>query len=557
MNNASRHPDPIDLLRLLDGELEPRQARQVRQHLETCWECRTTADEMETTIAECVRYRKNALHTYLPSPPAPWMDIYSAFSRMDATPGRVSFFQRAWAALWQGHRWVVPAAVAAMLLCAVYFQFRRTPAVEAAGLLLQASEAEQARPPAPRHIRIETSSRKLTRLVGGAAVTAAAKPAVADDEAAVAALFARARYNWEDPLSARSYRAWRDTLAAKADTVEGVHSRGVEGWLIRTSTSEGELASASLTVSRYDFRAVEGSLEFRNHEFVRMSEEAPAPLAAPEAAVALPAPPAALAPSPVPSPLAPPAVPAAGPGDELQVVARLHNLGADLGEPVEVSRSGGRVVVSGTGLAPRRQQELRAALGSMPNVDVRFADPAAAPAGDGPTRTIDSNASAAGLRFQQRLEHQLGSRALFEQFSAQVLDLNEAAMARAYALRRLAQQFPDESALSPAERRTLAQLARDHAASLVQAATNLDQVLTPALAPLGGAAGSVTPLAATVWQPAAEDLLRSARRVETLLAAVLDASPRAAQPDLPSQLLTAVAQLKAAAAQYPQLLAGR
>ena len=275
-NPEARHPDPIDLLRSLDGELEPRQARRIRQHLETCWECRTAVDELQETVAACVRYRKNVLHTNLPSPPAPWMDIYSAFSRMDAAPGRVSFFQRALAALRQGNRWLIPAAAAAMLLCAVFLQFRQTPSVQAAGLLRQAAAAEQVRPQAPRRIRIQTSSRKLSRFVGGPLT---ADPTPAADEASLAGLFRSAHYSWDDPLSARSFQAWRDQLPEKADTVDDVHSTGLEGWVIRTRASAGELASASITLRRYDFQAVEGRLEFRNREFVQMTEESVAPLA--------------------------------------------------------------------------------------------------------------------------------------------------------------------------------------------------------------------------------------------------------------------------------------
>ena len=71
-----------------------REAHRIRQHLETCWQCRTELDEMAKTIGECVRYRQNVLQLHLPSPPAPWMDIHAAFSRYDAAPGRVSFFQK-------------------------------------------------------------------------------------------------------------------------------------------------------------------------------------------------------------------------------------------------------------------------------------------------------------------------------------------------------------------------------------------------------------------------------------------------------------------------------
>ena len=66
-----RHPDDGLLLRYLDGELPGRKARQVRTHLEACWQCRTQSEELQNIIRECVRYRKNVLAPSLPPPPQP------------------------------------------------------------------------------------------------------------------------------------------------------------------------------------------------------------------------------------------------------------------------------------------------------------------------------------------------------------------------------------------------------------------------------------------------------------------------------------------------------
>src|SRR5688500_14213386 len=65
--------------------------------------------------------------------------------------------------------------------------------------------------------------------------------------------------------------------------------------------------------------------------------------------------------------------------NELQVVAALHEIGADLGDPLEVKRSEGKVLVSGIGLPPSRQQEIQLALDSIPNVVLEFGAVPAAP----------------------------------------------------------------------------------------------------------------------------------------------------------------------------------
>ena len=58
---------------------------------------------------------------------------------------------------------------------------------------------------------------------------------------------------------------------------------------------------------------------------------------------------------------------------------------------------------------------------------------------------------------------QLGGRAEFARFSAQILDWNEAAMARSYALRALAQRFSADRvrSLSAPDREVLTAMARE------------------------------------------------------------------------------------------------
>src|ERR1017187_8501089 len=77
-----RHPEDGLLLRYLDGELAGRKARQVRTHLEACWECRAQGEALESAIGECVRYRKDVLAPSLPPPPEPWRSL--DFERVEA-----------------------------------------------------------------------------------------------------------------------------------------------------------------------------------------------------------------------------------------------------------------------------------------------------------------------------------------------------------------------------------------------------------------------------------------------------------------------------------------
>jgi len=128
----------------------------------------------------------------------------------------------------------------------------------------------------------------------------------------------------------------------------------------------------------------------------------------------------------------------------------------------------------------------------------------------------------------------------------QILDWTDSAMARAYALRRLAQQFPPEaeSKMSAADRRTLHTLGREHLAAFQKDLAKIQTTLNPVLTGIGGTAGTAeTHTNPISWQSASEQLLATARRAETLQAIVLGVTPAGASADPPSQLLTVLGQL--------------
>src|SRR5262252_666808 len=84
------HPAEDLLLRYLDGE-SPREAESVRHHLEACWQCRAEIEELQKTVADCMRYRKLVLSELLPPPPTPWQDLSRGFARVDTELARQSW----------------------------------------------------------------------------------------------------------------------------------------------------------------------------------------------------------------------------------------------------------------------------------------------------------------------------------------------------------------------------------------------------------------------------------------------------------------------------------
>ncbi len=98
-NLEMRHLEDGQLMRYLDGELTRRKSRQVREHLEACWQCRTELEGLQAAVADCVRYRKNVLGACLPPPPEPWQDLSRGFDRIDSALGGGSLAARVLRAL--------------------------------------------------------------------------------------------------------------------------------------------------------------------------------------------------------------------------------------------------------------------------------------------------------------------------------------------------------------------------------------------------------------------------------------------------------------------------
>jgi hypothetical protein len=546
-----RHPEDGLLLRYLDGELPGRKARQVRTHLEACWQCRAQLEELEAAIGECVRYRKNVLVPSLPPPPEAWRSL--DFERVDAELAAQSLFVRIAHFLSAQNgvlRWALTGAAVLALCFVVLQQLRETPGVEAAVLLQKAVRASQTRPAALRHVRVTTRTGQMTRVIG-----AAYKPAARETE--IGRLFDAAHYDWNDPLSASSYAAWRGQLLHFHDAI----ASQPDSYEIKTTTDDSELLSATLKLRSTDLEPLEGRFEFRNRDWVEITELVdqqtnPANTVAGTTGGTLRQPGVPPGPFAVPAEAGEPAAYS----EELQVVSALHRLGADLGDPLEISREGRQVLVSGTGIPPQRQQQIHSLLDRLPHVVVRFDDPAF-PAGAMAVQSEPAARDAAGSEkstYAARIEERLGGRPQFERFSASVLDWTDSAMTRAYALRRLAQQFSAaaEKEMTAEDRLTLHNLGREHLAAFSKDAQHVAATVNPILAGIGAGGAQLEihqePLD---WQAASEELLASARRAETLLAVVLGAAPAGGvAAHAPEQLLVGLAQLARSAEECRRLL---
>jgi hypothetical protein len=543
-NFQLRHPDDGLLLRYLDGELPGRKARQIRSHLEACWQCRAQAAELQNTIGDSVRYRKNVLIPNLPVPPQPWRSL--EFDRVEAELAAESLLPRLVRFLSPNRnprvRWALPATAVLVLSFLLIRQLGQAPKVEAAALLQRAVIASESHPVAPKRLRITTRTGQMTRVVG-----VAHKPAAREIE--IERLFDSANYDWQDPLSAKSYAAWRGGLPRFQDTVASQPN----SYEIKTTSEDSELLSATIKLRSSDLEPVEGRFEFRNRDWVELTElvdQQTTPASNIAGTIGgMPRQPGR-PPSPHNISVEPsePSGPSAV-SEELQVVAALHQLGADLGDPLEISREGRQVLVSGTGISPQRQQQIHGLLDRLPHVLVRFDDPAF-PAGATPVQSEPVTRDAAGPEkstYAARIEERLGGRPQFERFSSSVMDWTDTAMTRAYALHRLAQQFSAEAEgqMTSEDLRTLHKLGREHLASFAKEVQRIANTVNPVIKGLGPGSAEIQarpdPIA---WQSASEDLLVSARKAETLLAVVLGLAPAEnASGNVPAQLIGILGEL--------------
>lgn len=393
------HASGEELLGLLDGELPDSEARRVRAHLEACWQCRESSEELQRGIADALLYRREVLQGHLPRPPSPWAGLHA----------------------------------------------------------------------------------------GMAAIDAATQP------------------SWAERLS-RALRRWLPATAALAACAAAVYEWGPE-------LTRNEPAAVAVPAPAVQPRAVE---------------------TAPERA--LPGPGVPTLPQRAPQP-------EATPGDELRVWRALRALNADLGEPVEVKRESGRVVVSATGLSPARRDRLEEALDSLPRVELAWT---ASPAAETRPGHADVRVSArAGL---SAIEERLGGRAALDRVADRVLLASDDLLARAHALHRLAERFPPtvEARLSAEEQDMLAALVQEHRQAFAEQSVELKQSVRPVLealeAAVPGPAGQQP--VSSVWQEHARQSLAVTQQLDRVLTALLageDAGPGEA---LAARVAAALAEVR-------------
>jgi anti-sigma factor RsiW len=243
--------------------------------------------------------------------------------------------------------------------------------------------------------------------------------------------------------------------------------------------------------------------------------------------------------------MAEPPSPALADSPEIAALVKLHELGADLGEPVEtVASPGGAVTVICRQVGREREAEIRSALAGIPGVTVQ-SEAASRPdtrpdAGKRP-RTVVSLGNG-GNPLERALAEQLGGKAAFDRLANEILEQEDGLMARAYALHDIEERFPAsrQTELGPRDGAALAAVIADHRRVALEKGWEVES----RVAAISRALGFADP---TARQPAASGLFPAAHRMDRILNVIFGGSPSdLTGPELSVELNAARAQLRAA-----------
>src|ERR1700722_4941038 len=330
------HLSDEQLARFNDGELAAGDVPRV----EACEHCAGRLREMASALAAYIEYRDTVRAPLLPLPPQSWPTLDTLIAR-DASNNRSKLL-----------RWWPRLAVAAACAAIIVFILQQTidrSSTRASELL---ARSETVIPPGGRLISLRSGGRTYIR----PAVLRTDAPGEIEDESHLRSLFVAAHYSWRDPLSARSFRVWRNGLRDKRDSVSVIRQSGKEGWYrVRTDSPVGVLQSASITLRAADLYPTDETFAFQGEEPLELRD---APVSAPE-----------LAAKPQHTQELQTEV-SAGPEDTLHVLAALDAIGADVEDPIEVSQDPEHrhVFVRASGLAPERKSLIADALKALPRV---------------------------------------------------------------------------------------------------------------------------------------------------------------------------------------------
>jgi hypothetical protein len=481
MKWAEEHPSEFELWLLVEGELQPKRAAALTRHVEYCWKCKADLEMFRGMIVAFMEYRQRCAGPIIQSRPSSKARFQQRLRLLEEslhTSKRGRPLSRH--LFYPGLVPRVLATVTTVAFLVFAFQLVLAPVASANEIIRKSIEAEKIPVTVHQRIRmqsgLETVTRDFWRDRGArpvAASTASSGRGLTDIERRLIDV----GWSVTDPLSVQTFARWRNSLRVKNDAV-GAH----DGCLrLRTSTGEGGIAAAELTVRKSDFHLLSETLKIRDLPAIELEEIDF------DKDVELPAPRQPVAPKLLRSPglarkTKEPPPPAAAPPnqEELEATARvvLHQLNDDWGEPVEVLRDRhDQVFLQALDVDPSQLDQIHRAL---PGVAI-VTTPAVSLGLDQAPSPARRSSAGTSLTKIPILDQQLPDAEKRSEFGDAVLQTSRLALLRAYALRNLTSRYPDTQwvKVSPELRLELNSVFHDHLSALRQLARQLNDQLTP------------------------------------------------------------------------------
>ncbi len=487
---TGNHPSPEQLLLAREDELPREEAEPILAHIHQCWECRARVERHKRGIDAYMNFRKLHLDPAVTPRPGAWLRLAARLRQTEVAlePGPEPFWKRVPRAVWLGLPAV--AAAAALVLALIVSPARLTATV----VLDRALRAE--------------ATAKVRSAVQRVRVRRAGKLLAADERVLHAAYIERAR-----PLSVNSFRQWHDGLRTRRDSVTTVANE----IRVETTTPEGTIALAQLTVAQIDFSPRAKHVELRDGIIIDVDTVESA--AAASETLPEPAAPATEAAAPTPNS-------AADTGErealEMEVRWALHQIDADLGEALAIEPRGDKLVIRGTLDDQTRLDRIAAALGGFPNVSAQLN--LAVPDVNllAKARPIESGeAAAGGPLLAAQLRKDLPDPEARRLFVAGALEASQDILRHSWALRRLAARYSvaAETALPAEVRESLSRLVAAHHDAIGAAGRKAASLWQPYVQ-LDVRSGSLR----LSWQEASRRILQTAQSFDHVTALLLAAS---------------------------------
>src|SRR5258708_6482340 len=364
--NIRTHLSDETLSHLVSGELAGGKLRRTQFHLSKCWKCRSRYEQLERAAMGFVVLHKQII---TPNPPeaSQWREMFLARLEQAAAEAPSSSWSRLrphfrFAGFTNMNPFLASAAVILVASVVLFFIWQRSmPSVSASELMRRAESADsnsvQSGKPGVIYQKVQirmphgSVERDLYRDREGR--RRPKSDGVAAEFTPLKAKLSIAGVNWDEPLSASSYKAWHDSQSEESDQVR---RSGKNLLTVTTKTFGGIVVEESLTVREEDFHPVKRTVELLDVGTVEIAELNYAELSwnavkedlfEPLTPTVAPAPSlhAVMAPAP---PILP--TPTRLLDAELQARVALHTVGGDLGEQVEVIHDSRASVVLVRGL---------------------------------------------------------------------------------------------------------------------------------------------------------------------------------------------------------------